>query len=40
LGLKVLDLKRTRIGPFRLGDLKEGSYRIIDAGKELERFNK
>lgn len=36
LGFKVLDLKRTRIGPFRLGDLKEGSYRIIHAAEIKE----
>lgn len=38
LGLKVLDLKRTRIGPFKLGDLKEGSFRMIDDRVELERL--
>lgn len=38
LGLTVLDLQRVRIGPFRLGNLKEGSYKIIDAKKELEKL--
>ncbi len=35
LGLKVLDLRRIRVGPFNLGDLKEGSFRIIDKQAEL-----
>ncbi|MBM3706066.1 MAG: rRNA pseudouridine synthase [Actinobacteria bacterium] len=30
LGYKVLDLKRIQIGSFKLGDLKEGCYRILD----------
>ena len=40
LGLKVLDLRRVRMGPFKLGDLKEGSFRIINKQTELEWFTK
>jgi len=39
-GLKVLDLRRVRVGPFELGDLKEGSFRVIDKGTELEWLKK
>jgi len=30
IGFKVIDLKRTQIGGLKLGDLKEGRYRILD----------
>lgn len=30
-GLKVIDLKRVRIGKLMLGDIKEGRYRVIDS---------
>jgi 23S rRNA pseudouridine2605 synthase len=30
LGYNVLDLKRTQIGDFALGDIKEGKYRILN----------
>ncbi|MEW6635288.1 MAG: pseudouridine synthase [Actinomycetota bacterium] len=35
VGLRLLSLKRVRVGPVRLGDLPEGSYRALTA-EELE----
>jgi len=37
LGYKVDDLKRVQIGNFKLGSLKEGTYKILKA-KELEEL--
>ncbi|MCX7766205.1 MAG: rRNA pseudouridine synthase, partial [Candidatus Sumerlaeia bacterium] len=37
LGYKVLDLKRTRIGPLRLGKLPEGKWRYL-TDNELEKL--
>jgi 23S rRNA pseudouridine2605 synthase len=39
LGYNVIGLKRIQIGEFKLGDLKEGSYRILD-DKDIENVIK
>jgi len=39
LGYIVLDLKRIQIGSYKLGDLKEGSYKILDK-KEINTIIK
>ena len=36
-GKRVVDLKRIRVGPFELEDLKEGQYRQLKI-KEVERL--
>ncbi len=37
VGLRVTDLQRIRVGPWRLADLPEGQWRIVDAD-ELKRL--
>jgi 23S rRNA pseudouridine2605 synthase len=39
LGYNVLELKRIQVGGFKLGSLKEGSYRILD-NKDIENVIK
>jgi len=39
LGHKVLDLKRIEIGNYKLGDLKEGRYRVLNV-KDIEALLK
>lgn len=36
VGLKVIGLKRVRIGAIRLGNLPEGKWRFLEAGETLE----
>jgi len=37
LGYRVLDLKRTQIGGFAIGDIKEGEYKILN-GKQVKNL--
>ena len=40
LGYSVLDLKRTQIGGFILGDIKEGEYKILNEKQIISLTNK
>jgi pseudouridine synthase len=40
LGYSVLDLKRTQIGDFLLGDIKEGKYKILNEKQIMALTNK
>ncbi|MBO0799182.1 MAG: rRNA pseudouridine synthase, partial [Blastocatellia bacterium] len=37
VGLKVIGLKRVRIGALKLGNLPEGKWRFLEAGESVER---
>jgi pseudouridine synthase len=40
LGYRVLDLKRTQIGGFVLGDIKEGDYKMLNEKQVISLINK